>query len=134
MPVMESDKLRRVSPRDYGVRFILGAAISVGAGLLGKAVGARFGGVFLAFPAILPASLTLIEEKEGRRRADRNAIGAILGGLALTAFAATGEVVLRSVEPFLGLLLCLVAWLAASFALYALLAWFQPELCDRGCD
>ena len=60
------------------VRFAFGAAISVGAGVLGKAVGARFGGTFLAFPAILPASLTLIQNKEGTRTADRNAVGAVL--------------------------------------------------------
>ena len=51
-------KLRHLKVKDYGAKFVLGAAVSISAGLTVKAAGARFGGMFLAFPAILPASLT----------------------------------------------------------------------------
>ena len=43
----------------------------------------RIGGVFLAFPAILPATLTLIEKEESRRKAEDDDVGAVLGAAAL---------------------------------------------------
>jgi hypothetical protein len=127
-------RLRDVRPRDYAIRFALGALISVIAGIVGKAVGPRVGGVFLAFPAILPASLTLIQEKEGTRRADRDAIGAVLGALALVAFAATAEAGFKGLEPYLAVVVALFGWLVVSVALYAGLCWLRPEDCDRNRD
>jgi len=102
--------------------------------VIAKTVSARFGGMFLAFPAILPASLTLIQEKEGTRRADREALGAILGGTSLVAFAGAGEATIGQMPGALALLLALAAWLAASFSLYALLAALRPQDCDRNRD
>ena len=133
-PGIEPGKLGAVRVQDYLVRFVLGAAVSIGAGLLGQAVGVRFGGVFLAFPAILPASLTLIQEKEGTRRASRDAIGAVLGGIALIVFAAIGEVAFRRVPATVALLLVLLGWVAAALALYMLLALVCPDACDRTKD
>jgi hypothetical protein len=45
---------------DYAVRFLFGGLVTVIAGLLAKHGGPIFGGLFLAFPAIFPASATLI--------------------------------------------------------------------------
>ena len=134
LPVVEPGKLREVRFREYLVRFALGAAISIIAGIIAKAVGARFGGAFLAFPSILPASLTLIQGKEGTRRADRNAIGAVLGGAGLVVFAMIGEASFGHIEPFLALVLCLAGWTVSSAALYGLLCYFQPDKCDRDKD
>jgi hypothetical protein len=133
-PSLSLAKIRQVRPRDYAIRFALGAVISVGAAILGKVIGHRFAGAFLAFPAILPASLTLIQEEEGTRRADRNAIGAILGGAGMVVFAIVGEAAFGRLEPFLALFLATVGWTAASFALYALLAFLRPQTCDRELD
>jgi uncharacterized membrane protein (GlpM family) len=134
LPVVKLGELRQVRPRDILVRFALGAAISIVAGVIAKTVGARFGGGFLAFPSILPASLTLIQAKEGTRDADRNAIGAVLGGAALVVFAMIGEAAFVRIEAFLALAMALAGWLVTSFALYALLAWLRPESCDRTRD
>ena len=131
---MTLGKLKEVRVRDYLVRFALGAAVSIGASVIGRNVGVRFGGAFLAFPAILPASLTLIQDKEGTRTADRAALGSVLGGLGLAVFATVGEVCLTRIEPFLAILLALVGWLVAATALYALLAVLRPEDCDRRKD
>jgi hypothetical protein len=133
-PAAQLDKLGKVRPRDYLLRFGFGAVISVAAGILGKAVGARFSGMFLAFPAILPASLTLIQDKEGTRRADRNAIGAVLGGTGLIAFAALGEATFGHLEPFAAVALALAGWFAVSFTLYVVLAVLRPDDCDRRQD
>src|SRR5205807_1800795 len=66
---------------------MIGAAISLVAGVIGMKFGPRLGGVLLGFPAILPASLTLIEKKEGKEQASVDSIGAGLGAVAMIAFA-----------------------------------------------
>ena len=134
VPKVDFGRLKEVKARDYIARFALGATISIVAAVLVKLVGPRFGGMFLAFPAILPASLTLVEEKEGRRSADRNAIGAVLGGFGLSVFAGTAEKAFFHLPSVPALLLALLAWAASAVALYALLAFLRPEDCDRRRD
>jgi hypothetical protein len=93
--------LRETRWYQYGLRFLLGGAITALVGIITKLAGPAFGGLFLAFPAILPASATLIEshikeEKkknglEGTERARKvagvDAIGAAMGSIGLLAFA-----------------------------------------------
>src|ERR1700689_3955358 len=88
---------------EYGVRFLFGGAITVVAGLLAKKFGPVFGGLFLAFPAIFPASATLVEKHEreknqkagiahtarGRQAAALDAEGAVMGSIGLSCFAFT---------------------------------------------
>jgi hypothetical protein len=83
------DTGKLVQPRwpQLGIRFAFGAAIALGAGLVGMRWGPRVGGLFLAFPAVLPAALTLLEREEGASKTDIDAIGAILGALAMLVFA-----------------------------------------------
>ena len=93
--------LKTTSWWEYAIRFVFGGAITVVAGLLAKKLGPAFGGLFLAFPAIFPASATMLErhermEKEkkganpGNRGCDAAALdarGAAMGSLALMIFA-----------------------------------------------
>jgi hypothetical protein len=93
--------LARTRWHEYAVRFLLGGAITVIAGLLAKRFGPMFGGLFLAFPAIFPASATLVEKHErekklkagivntarGRQAAALDARGATIGSFALVCFA-----------------------------------------------
>jgi hypothetical protein len=86
---------------EYGVRFLFGGAVTVIAGLLAKRFGPIFGGLFLAFPAIFPASATLVEKHErekkrkagiinttrGRQAAALDARGAAIGSIGLACFA-----------------------------------------------
>ena len=53
---------------EYGLRFLFGGAITVGAGLIAKRWGPELGGLFLAFPAIFPASATLVEKIEKEKK------------------------------------------------------------------
>jgi hypothetical protein len=69
------------------VRFVFGGAVTAGTGLVAHYFGPGIGGLFLAFPAILPASLTLVEQHDGRANAVDDARGARLGCLGLAAFA-----------------------------------------------
>jgi hypothetical protein len=114
---------------EYVVRFILGGATTVFAGLISKALGPSIGGLFLALLAIFCASATLIERHEIRRKrkagltgtrrgqeaAALDAAGAALGGLGLVAFAVLFTIlVTRSVAA--AFVAALAAYLAVSLA------------------
>lgn len=111
-------KLRKMGLEELGLRFAFGAAASLLAGVVSIVFGPRAGGMFLAFPAILPASLTLIEKKEDLSEATQDVIGAILGALALVAFAVVGGGALKRFAIGVALALALVAWLAAAVGAY----------------
>ena len=114
----DRDALRSVQPRDLAVRFAFGFGVSVAAGIVTLAFGSRVGGLFLAFPAILPASLTLIEKKDGRRQAEGNALGAIIGAVALVAFALIAYVLFTRVPGVAVEAVGLAVWLGVSILLY----------------
>ena len=87
--------LRQTRWYEYLVQFVLGGAMTVVAGLIAARFGPAVGGLFLAFPAIFPASATLIEkhvrerkEKAGLSGARRGKEAAALdaGGAALGSF------------------------------------------------
>lgn len=80
-------ELAQTSPRDWLIRFGFGAGVSALAGVVSALAGPRIGGIFLAFPAILLASLTLVAKEDGARQARNDARGAVLGTLGLLAFA-----------------------------------------------
>jgi hypothetical protein len=93
--------LKKTKWYEYAVRFLLGGSVTVITGLLAKYYGPVFGGLFLAFPAIFPASATLVDKHErekkhragikqttrGRQVAGVDAAGAALGSLGLATFA-----------------------------------------------
>ena len=122
IPGLQPEEVGTHRFRDYAVRFVFGAAIALVAGLIGTAFGPKLGGVFLAFPAILPASLTLIQEKEGKEQASIDSIGAVLGAIAMIAFAMTVFLSVTSwgVVPSVGF--ALSVWLGVAVALYFLVA------------
>ena len=106
--------------RDYIIRFLFGAAISLVAGVIGMKFGPRLGGVLLGFPAILPASLTLIEKKEGKEQASVDSIGAGLGTVAMIAFAVVVSLTVVSWGVLASLAASLAVWLAVAIGLYVL--------------
>ncbi len=105
-------------------RFLSGAATSVIAGIITLGFGPRVGGIFLAFPAILAASLTLIEEQNDSAEAREDSRGAVLGGLAMVAFAAVGAIAFGHLGGAIVLLLAAAAWLVVAMLGY-LIAWFR---------
>src|SRR5205823_10431867 len=82
-PSIDVSALKKHSLSDYLTRFAFGAGIATAAAVVGAVFGVKLGGLLLAFPAVLPASLTLIERKEGRGEATVDAIAATLGSIAL---------------------------------------------------
>lgn len=123
---LSGSELRRVRPRELGLRFLFGAAISAVAGLVSARFGDRLGGLFLAFPAILPASLTLIEDKEGSGPASINAAGAAMGAAGLLPFALTAAWLLPRVPLAAALGAATAVWLLVAAGLYAVVAgWLR---------
>lgn len=112
--------LRKVKPADLAIRFGFGAAISVVAGLAGIVLGHIVGGMLLAFPAIAPATLTLIEKEDGNAAAVHDVGGAIFGGIGLVAFALVGFFLFGRLPAAAVLVACLLAWSAVSIAFYTL--------------
>jgi hypothetical protein len=127
---------------EFGVRFALGGAVTAFAGLVSSQYGASVGGLFLAIPAILCASATLIEKHEIRRKREAglrgarrgqeaaalDAAGASLGAVGLLAFAGVFFLLVeRSVAAaFIGASL---AWLFVSVA--AWYVWHRTRLYGR---
>jgi hypothetical protein len=94
--------LKMTRPHEYVLRFLFGGACTAIAGWIAHRFGPELGGLFLAFPAIFPASASLIEKHERERKATAgmdgtsraraaaslDAAGASVGALALLGFAA----------------------------------------------
>ena len=114
---VEPRRLLSISPKDYFVRFGFGFLISVIAAVVGETAGARVGGLFLAFPAILPATLTLVERKDGIGQALSDVRGATLGAIGMIGFAVVMVAVVRQ-APAVGLGGALLAWVVVSGLAY----------------
>ena len=115
---VEPRQATETSLRAYAIRFVLGGAITALAGLVAHAFGPVVGGLFLAFPAIAPASITLIEKHNGARAAGASALGAAFGGLGLLAFGAVVWALAPRLPAWLVLLLATVIWLVISMGLW----------------
>lgn len=138
MPVrLKFSALRDVTLHDYVSRFALGGAITVLAGMIARHFGPVAGGVFLAFPAIFPASATLLEKHQrlkkqragiaftlrGRLAAAIDARGATLGSIALVLFALVCWQGLPRHRPVGVLGIALALWLALATTLWRLRQW-----------
>ena len=136
--------LKRAKWYEYVIRFSLGGLVTAGAALLAKKFGPEFGGLFLAFPAIFPASATLLEKHErekkrkagipftvrGRLSAALDARGAVMGSMGALVFAFLLVKLLRQVNAWLSLSLATAAWLAISAGLWYLRKhhpWARPR-------
>ena len=106
--------------KDYLVRFFFGGTISVLAALLADATNSRIGGIFTAFPAILLASLTMINREDGKHKAEEDTRGGIVGSIALVIIAIGLSLTLKVVVGALALLLALIVWLGCALGLYTL--------------
>lgn len=134
MIAIKYSALRDNRPMEYIVRFLFGGSATLLAGLIALRFGPGIGGLFLAFPAIFPASVTLIEshEKErkakighdgtnrGRTAAGIDSGGAALGCIGLFGFAFVLWRLLPGHNPWLVMLVAMLVWTGLSWGFWFL--------------
>jgi len=117
---------------EYAVRFLFGGLITTLAGIIAKELGPGIGGLFLAFPAIFPASATLIEKHEkekkeslglkgearGRIAASIDAAGSSMGSIGLVVFALVVSQFISRGRAWIVLGGATVLWLGVSVAVW----------------
>jgi uncharacterized protein DUF3147 len=117
---------------EFAVRFIFGGLITAAAGIIAKKFGPVVGGLFLAFPAIFPASASLIEKHErqrkekaglhgserGRQAASVDAAGAAIGSIGLLVFALLVSRLMTGHSSWLTLSVATASWLAVSLLIW----------------
>jgi hypothetical protein len=126
--------IRQVKSIELVSRFLLGGAITAAAGFIGNVCGPTVGGLFLAFPAILPASLTLVAKQQERRKAQLglsgirrgrqaaalDAFGALIGTAGLAGFAITIWFASSTIAAPLTLVTAMTVWLGIAIGLWRL--------------
>jgi hypothetical protein len=117
---------------EYAVRFLFGGLITAVAGIIAKKFGPVVGGLFLAFPAIFPASATLIEKHEkqkkeekglrgtrrGREAASVDAAGSVIGSVGLLVFASIVWQFAPRYSTWTVLMVATVSWLTVSVMIW----------------
>jgi uncharacterized membrane protein (GlpM family) len=115
-------KVKDVAGKDLAIRFAFGAGTSIIAAIVSLLAGPTIAGVFLAFPAILLASLTLVADDEGRSKARDDARGAAAGAMGLVAFAGVGAALFAAGPSVAAFLAAAAAWLVVALGVF-LIAW-----------
>src|SRR5947208_10671154 len=117
---------------EFAVRFVFGGLITAAAGIIAKKFGPDVGGLFLVFPAIFPASATLIEKHEkqkkenvglhgierARQAVSVDAAGAAMGSIGLLVFALVVWHFVPSHAAWMVLTAATIAWLTVSVSLW----------------
>jgi len=129
---LSASGLRQTKWHECLIRLLLGGAITAIAGIIAKKFGPALGGLFLAFPAIFPASATLIEKHEkqkkehhgvhgtmrGRDAAGVDAAGAAIGSIGLLTFALLVWNLIPRHSGWSVLTGASLAWFAVSFLVW----------------
>lgn len=123
----DPSQVTNASWKDYAIRFLFGGIITAIVGVLGKAFGPAVAGLFLAFPAILPASVTLVAQREGEEKAGVDAFGAAIGSLGLAAFAGIVWWLAARSAAWQVLLLASICWFLVSGMVWLLLGQSKGE-------
>jgi hypothetical protein len=129
----QPETIAKTSWKDYGVRFLFGGIITAAVGVIAKLFGPTVAGLFLAFPAILPASLTLASKHDGVQAAGLQAHGAAIGSVGLGFFAAVIWALASTLAGWLTLLTAVIVWLVGSLLLWTVIESFRhrPQSVDH---
>jgi len=126
--------LKGIKPHEWLLRFVFGGLVCVVAGEIAKSFGPVVGGLFLAFPAIFPASASLLESHEKQHKARAgfdganrakvvaaiDAMGTTLGCIGLASFAAVLCISLLRFSSAVALTLATLAWMFVSIGSWLL--------------
>lgn len=130
--------LREAKWHQLVLRFLFGGTICVLAGIIAEKYGPGVGGLFLAFPAIFPASATLMENEQkekkerlglhgtirGRKVAGVSAVGSAIGTIGMMVFALIVWQLLPAHSTVPVLLGTTVAWFAVAVTIWRLRSLF----------
>ncbi len=133
---IKPSNLKKTRWYEYLIRFVFGGLVTAMTGIITNKYGPVIGGMFLAFPSIFPASVTLVQthkarqekqegkDKElqqrlGRQAAGVTSYGAALGSFGLLAFGIVLWAFSTILTPWMVLLLALILWFVV-----AVLAWW----------
>lgn len=122
------DSLKKTKLTEYVSRFVFGGVVTVLAGFVADHYGPVLGGLFLAFPGIFPAGVSLVEKHKtlrekaegkvglwsARGQASVEATGASVGTLGLMGFAMVLWQGLPTHNFLLMLLTATGTWIAVS--------------------
>ncbi|MFC6647175.1 DUF3147 family protein [Granulicella cerasi] len=125
--------LKETRFHEYVARFFFGGVCTALAGIIARRYGPVLGGLFLAFPAIFPASATMIENNEKRRKqeigadgtqrgriaASIDASGASLGCFGLAAFGLVLWQFIPQHNALATVMLAFASWTVVSYLLWA---------------
>lgn len=127
--------VRETKPYEYAIRFVFGGAITAVVGLVAKHYGPVVAGLFLAFPSILPAAITLLAKHEqekheheghrqaiqqGKEQAAGEAAGTALGSVGLIAFGGILWLYSTKLPAWSVLALATICWFAVAVGLWGL--------------
>lgn len=132
IPAIDASGLKDAHWYQFVLRFVLGGAVTVCTGLVAQHWGPIIGGLFLTFPAIFPASATLIAQhqtdkkkkagiqcrRRGRKAAALDAAGAVLGGFGLSCFGYLAWQTLPAIRALGALSLAGLIWLIVAVSLW----------------
>ena len=124
--------LKNTRSYEYAIRFVLGGLATVATGQIARLYGPATGGLFLAFPAIFCASVTLVEKHERERKqkahrlgtrrgqdaAAQEAAGTALGSFGLLAFGTVIWLMLPTTGTAWSFAIAIAAWLFVSTSLW----------------
>jgi hypothetical protein len=129
---LQTSSLRETTPMEYARRFLFGGLVTVIASLIAEKYGPVIGGLFLAFPGIFPAGVSLVEKHKTARESDAGKIGVAAAraeasveaagasagtwGLAAFAFVVWRESTAHTLPETLGG--AAVAWLVVSWTVW----------------
>jgi hypothetical protein len=129
-PKLDLAGVKAVTLSEYAARFAFGGAVSIVTMLVTRAYGPVIGGLFLAFPSIFPAAITLVRHHDGRAKAVDDARGARIGSAGMVAFALVVWATARVWPPGATLAAGVAAWFIANFALWACRYAREPQPVD----
>jgi hypothetical protein len=126
--------IKGIKAHEWIIRFAFGGTVCVIAGLIAQRFGPVIGGFFLAFPAIFPASASLVEAHEeqhkaragfdgtnrGRVVAAIDALGTAMGCIGLAGFALVFWIWLPRTRTFVVFVLATLVWLTLSVGVWLL--------------
>ena len=124
--------IAQTKPLEFVLRFVFGGIVTALAGLIATKFGPVVGGLFLAFPSIFPATATLIEKHEAKKKkqegmqgrylakcaAGADAAGAAMGTIGLLAFGMLVWQLSESVAAWTMLTTATIAWFVVAMTVW----------------